>query len=679
MRYNRKWLTAVAFCLIISIVAAQVSFHELARAEKGETIRVAGDKNFPPFEYVGDSGVYTGFNIDIMNAISIETGVKIEYEPMPWNEAIEALRSGKIDAIQGMKYSKARDQIFDFSEAYFISSQGIFVLADNAFIFHLDDLLGRKIAVQKGDIANDFLRKWKNVTLIEANSQEDAIQYLLQGKVDAFVGNRYTGQYFLQKKNQQSLIKIVGEPIHPTDYGIAVMPQNKRLLSILNTGISQIKSNGTYEKIQRKWLGEYIQPSSSRLRTILQYLEIGLAASILIFLAVFWWNRMLKKEVSRRTEQIASMNQQLEEKMTLLQENVEFQQQLLDSTYSFFVTLDVSAKIMMMNRQAVQYLQLSRSLIGKQYESSVLAEFIPIAEVTDALLNGTAYLQKEHLWEPSPPLDSEQRIIHYNIIPITNTSREITGVIINFRDITTQKDLEKKMEQEDRLSSLGQLTLGIAHEIRNPLMAILTYTQLLPKKFDNPRFRDFFAQEVPGEIQRLNSLVNDLFDYARPKPSNPVPFSLDEQVEAVIQLCNQRMKEKKITVTFEWQQKPLIARVDVHQAKQIWINLILNALDAMETGGKLTIRGYMCEQMTVIEVEDNGSGFSHEEKYKIFEPFYSTKQSGVGLGLSITYRLITENQGKIDVKSKRGSGTTMIVKLPAPEEGMNAYASSDRY
>lgn len=680
MCFDKKWICRAACLLAFFLVTMLLSITAHARTEEIEIIRVAGDNNFPPFEYVADSGSFTGFNIDIMNAISIETGVKIEYVPMPWNDAIEALRTGKIDAIQGMKYSKARDQIFDFSDPYFISSQGIFVLKNNAYIFQLDDLKGRKIAVQKGDIANDMLRRVPGITLVEANSQEEAVQSLLQGEVDAFVGNRYTGQYFLQKKNQQSLIKIVGEPIAPTDYGVAVMPENKRLLSIINRGIARIKSDGTYEKIERKWMGEYILPSSSRLQDILHYLEFGLAISVLVFGVVLWWNRLLKKEVNRRTLLIASMNQQLKEKMTLLEENVQFQQQLLDSTYSFYVTLDVTGRIVMMNRKAIQYLGLEQSLLGKPLASTVLAQFIPARQVEDVLQGGNAYLQQESIWEGATHIArGEQRMIQYSIIPITSMTREITGVIINFQDITEQKDLEKKMEHEDRLRSLGQLTLGIAHEIRNPLMSIFTYTQLLPKKLDNPRFRDFFIKQVPSEIMRLNTLVNDLFDYARPKPSQPICFSLDEQIDGVIQLCHQQIREKQIDVSFQWQKKPLLAKADLHQAKQIWINLILNALDVMEPGGKLTIRGFLENGLAVVEIEDSGPGISHDDKYKIFEPFYTTKGHGVGLGLSITYRLIQENHGSIDVKSQRGIGTTMIVQLPALQEGMEEYASADHH
>lgn len=652
-----------------------------SEVQQDKVIRIAGDNNFPPFEYFGSSGVFSGFNVDIMNAISIETGMRIEFVPLPWNEALEALRDGQVDAIQGMKYSPARDKVYDFSNPYFLSSQGIFVRKENMHIFELGDLNGRKVSIQKGDIAIDQLRDHRLIQFIETDSQEEAVQLLLDGQVDAFVGNRITGQYFLQRNNQQGQIKIVGDPINPTDYGVAVLPKNAQLLTEINKAISKIKQNGTYDKIERKWFGEYIMPSTLNMERLRLYLEWGSGIGLLIVMGILWWNRMLKREVKRRTAQIHTINRQLEEKMTLLEENVQFQQQLLNSTYSFYVTLNQSGKIFLMNSKAVHFLQVKHPLIGMPMNGTILAEFIPESQVDDVLQKGSTYLEQEIIWEQQVDGQAKQLVIRYNIFPIFNKAKEITGVIINFQDVTKQKDLDKKLESEHRLRSLGQLILGIAHEIRNPLTSILTYTQLLPTKFDNPKFRDFFAQQVPNEILRLNDLVNDLLEYARPKPPNPSRFRADELMEAVLALCSQKIKEKNIRVTTSLPSELCIV-ADVNQTKQIWINIVLNAIESMNEQGKLDIRGYSEGQMGVIEVADNGHGMSPEDKYRIFEPFFSTKANGVGLGLSITYQLLKENGGTIDLTSQLGHGTTMIIRLPMPQderEGGGSYAPSIRY
>ncbi|EJL23307.1 transporter substrate-binding domain-containing protein [Brevibacillus sp. BC25] len=643
-----------------------------------KVIRIAGDNNFPPFEYFAQTGVFSGFNVDIINAISIETGMRIEFVPLPWNVALDALRNGHVDAVQGMKYSPARDKLYDFSAPYFLSSQGIFVRTDNVHIFGIGDLTGRRVAIQKADIAADLFLELQNTSFIETDSQEEAVQLLLDGKVDAFVGNRITGQYFLQKNNQQSQIKIVGDPIDPTDYGVAVLPKNVQLLTEINKAISKIKQNGTYDKIERKWFGQYIRPNTPNLERLRLYLEWGSGIGLLIVLGILWWNRMLKKEVQRRTSQIHEINRELKEKMALLEENLQFQQQLLNSTYSFYVTLTQHGRIFLMNRKAVDFLDVDHRLTGLPLSGTILAEFIPNNQVEDVLMQGSTYLEQEIVWERERDGQAQRLVIRYNIFPIISPAKEITGAIINFHDVTKQKDMEKKLESENRLRSLGQLILGIAHEIRNPLTSILTYTQLLPTKFDNPKFRNFFAQQVPGEILRLNDLVNDLLEYARPKPPHPARFRVADLMEAVLQLCSQKIKEKKVQVSLSLPPH-LCIEADVNQTKQIWINVVLNAIESMDAQGKLNIRGYTEGQMVVVEVEDNGHGMSPEDKYRIFEPFFSTKANGVGLGLSITYQLIKENGGAIDLHSQPGHGTTMIIRLPMPQqetEGKDSYAPS---
>ncbi|MCK2005669.1 transporter substrate-binding domain-containing protein [[Brevibacterium] frigoritolerans] len=634
-------------------------FPSPVHSEAQKVIRVAGDNNFPPFEYLSDSGVYTGFNVDIMNAVSIETGIRFEYYPMPWNEAVQAMRSGKVDVIQGMKYNQEREEIYDFSAPYFTSSQGIFVLKDNMFIRKIEDLKGRKVAVQKGDVASGLLSKVDRLQLVETNNQQEAVQSLIDGKVDAFIGNRITGQYFLQKNEQQSLIKIVGEPLDTTKYAVAVMPKNKDLLTLFNQAISQIKKDGTYEKIEKKWFGEYILPNTQRLRKTLLYLEIGLILTFIVISLILWWNLSLKREVAKRTEQIEHVNKDLEEKMLLLEENINFQQQVINSGYSSLITLNQKGLVSMINVRAMEYLGVDGNVVGKRFQDLPTARFIPEKEIKAALEKKRVFLQKETVWSHYA---SKKRHITYSVYPIQTIGGESVGAVLNFFDSTEQKQLERKVAQDDRLRSLGQLVAGIAHEIRNPLTSILTYTQLLPKKFASADFRTFFSEQVTSEITRLNTLINDLLDYARPKKSEPVTFSLNEAMAGIELLLKPKIKEKNLSIVREFA-GDIQATADTQQIKQVLVNVILNAIQASNTGGILIFRAYYRDVFTVIEIEDEGIGISEEDIDKIFEPFYTRKPNGVGLGLSITYQLVKENDGTIETRSEVGKGTVVTICL----------------
>jgi len=405
-----RFFLVILITLLVSLVTMALADVELG---KQRVIRVAGDNNFPPFEYLSSTGVYDGFNIDIMNAITIETGTKIEYHPMPWSEALVALKTGEVDAIQGMKYSEYREGLFSFSQPYLLSSEGIFIIKENIYIFEIGDLEGRRVAVQKGDIAYDLLSSLQRAKIVTTESQEEAIQLLLQGQVDAFVGNRITGQYFLEQEDKQSQIKIVGKLLDPADYCIAVLPQNKELLDLFNDGITKIKNNGTYDKIQKKWFSRYDLPTKIDLDKILFYSKIGVAVATVVFLIILWWNRILKREVSQRVVEISEINEELQEKMIQLQANLHFQKQLLDSTYYFLITLDHSAKISNINRKAIDYFNLCEELIGRSVGSTIIGQIVPLLEIDEVLRNGIIYPNKEKTWEKPNAPGQEKRILFW--------------------------------------------------------------------------------------------------------------------------------------------------------------------------------------------------------------------------------------------------------------------------
>lgn len=434
----------------------------------------------------------------------------------------------------------------------------------------------------------------------------------------------------------------------------------------MNRGIQAIKKNGTYEKIQAKWFGEYILPYDSKrfqqLFKVLQYLLV----LILIFAAlVLWWNYVLKKEVRRRTLVILEMNEKLEKNMKELEANNRYKQQILDSAYSSFVTLDDQGRILLYNQNAKMALSWADSVRGMKITETKVIEFIPAHQIESVLQEAHEYILKETNWQTN-----ELRTVSYNILPITIEAGRVTGAVISFIDMTERKHMQEKMQREDRLRSLGQLVSGIAHEIRNPLMSILTYTQLLPRKYDSPAFRNAFIQEVPAEIQRLNHVVNDLVDFARPKKAHPVTFPVRGVMDSLAFLFQPKAKDKGVLLYMEDPSETTFY-ADPGQIKQVLINLVMNALDATPPGKIITCRAFSEEGITTIEVEDQGQGIASTELERVLEPFYTSKPEGMGLGLSISYQLVQENQGTLEIYSRENIGTTVVLTLMAKEGEQN--------
>lgn len=302
---------------IIILVAFIVGFFIITRTPKDAsfdesiTLRVAGDNNHPPYEYVDENGIFKGFNVDIMNALSIELGIHIEYMPMEWSNALKALEEKKVDLIQGISKTEEREKKFLFTKPTAINSQSIFVMKDTSIVSGIEDLSGLRVALQEGDINHEILKNIPNIVLITKSDQKEAINALISGEVDASVGNRLTGLYYSQRERMSHLVKIVGEPMRITEYGIATYMGNENLVLTLDQGLERLKTNGTYDKIYSKWFGEEITQRKDIIKAYLKEITIITGVIFIIIILFIIWNKKLSKEVYKRTKELQAANKEL--------------------------------------------------------------------------------------------------------------------------------------------------------------------------------------------------------------------------------------------------------------------------------------------------------------------------------------------------------------------------------
>jgi len=243
-----------------------------------------------------------------------------------------------------------------------------------------------------------------------------------------------------------------------------------------------------------------------------------------------------------------------------------------------------------------------------------------------------------------------------------------------------QAELERyhaqRMERAEALANLGELAAGLAHEIKNPLAGIAGAMQILSSDLapGDPK-REVF-EEIAVQVRRIEKTVTDLLSFARPQRLEFSPINLNEVLKAALFLVRQHSEAKRIT--FQEDLAPIlpIVQADPRQIQQVFLNLILNAVQAMPGGGKVTVRTQGIKRETSegprsvvqAEVEDTGPGIPEEVLTHIFEPFFTTKHKGTGLGLAIVRRIVSEHSGEIKVKTFPGRGTTFTVVLPEAEE-----------
>lgn len=233
-------------------------------------------------------------------------------------------------------------------------------------------------------------------------------------------------------------------------------------------------------------------------------------------------------------------------------------------------------------------------------------------------------------------------------------------------EISEQKQkLESELERSERLKTVGILAAGMAHEIKNPITAIKTFSEYLPSKYADPEFRKRFSEIVSREADRIQSIVTDLLLFSKPSEPHPTEVCINQVLDEILTLLTGDLSKARVRVNFDFERLNKRAFVDANQIKQAFLNIIMNAVDAMrETGGgTLTVRTRVVEDQLQVVIEDTGPGIPADKLKYIFDPFYTDKEGGTGLGLAVTYSIIEKNRGKIKIESQIGAGTKFKVIL----------------
>lgn len=223
---------------------------------------------------------------------------------------------------------------------------------------------------------------------------------------------------------------------------------------------------------------------------------------------------------------------------------------------------------------------------------------------------------------------------------------------------------EEQLRRADRLSALGELSAGMAHEIRNPLGSIRGAAEILKDDYrpDDPKAE--FVQILLKETDRLNAIVQEFLSYARPKPPELQATDMNEIIEAVLMLIAHPASKSRIFLVKRLDPSIGLRSLDGGLLQQALLNLLLNAMQAMPEGGTLTVESGLRDGVLEVRITDTGTGIEPEDRRKLFKPFFTTKKDGTGLGLAITQRIVQYHHGTIDVESAAGAGTTFTVRIP---------------
>ncbi len=537
-------------------------------------VRIGGDHNYPPYEYLDSNGLPTGYNIELSQAIARIMGMVIHIHLSSWGDMRQALDRGDVDVLMGMAHTPERFEQVDFSIPHARVHQSIWIRSGNNDIRELEDLRGREVIVMKGSVMHDFMLEHDlDAQLFLVQTLADALTLLASGRHDCALVAKLPGEYLISELNLANIYPIA-RALVAQDYGFAVRKGNQEMLARFNEGLALLKKSGEYRQIRDKWLG-VLQPEEVPWSRIVRYSALVIGPLLLILIVVVFWSRTLRRQVALRT-------------MELEREVAE-------------------------RKRAADELQVR----------------------------------------------------------------------------------QKQLLHADKMTSLGILVSGVAHEINNPNGLLQLSLPQLTKAYQSmePILEEHYQQqgdfklgwfnysrmrtEIPQLLRemlessnRIKRIVEDLKDFARVNDSGlDDKVDLNQVVASALRLLDNTIHKATRSFSVNYQPELPCFRGNGHRIEQVVVNLVLNACQALTSPDQaIALRTFadIPTGMVVFEVCDQGCGMDEEGLQRITDPFFTTKREigGTGLGLSISEGIVKDHHGKLEFASTIGCGMTVSLLLP---------------
>jgi PAS domain S-box-containing protein len=377
----------------------------------------------------------------------------------------------------------------------------------------------------------------------------------------------------------------------------------------------------------------------------------------------------LRKFLSRALSKLGRLDEeQVKALVKELADENEILESSLHSMTAGIIVMDNSGVISFANKAVKRIIPISTPEPTDRHYSEAIDDDEIIKLISSSEDNQETIHDREFAFDAP----NGSRIVTCSVLPLL-LHGEISGSLIYLRDVTERKLSDARLRRAESLASLTTMTAGMAHEIKNPLGSIGIHIQLMQKALNRDDVPDstFFDKNLnilSEEVERLNGIVVDFLFAVRPMDVNLKDKCLISVINETMDLVTPELNESGIEVESLIEEDLPLLQLDEKLMKQAMLNIIKNAMNAMSSGGHLAIHVFVENDNVIFIIKDDGEGIPEENLNKIFEPYFTTKDFGSGLGLTLVYKIIKEHNGEIQLKSKVGIGTSFIIKLPIPQK-----------
>jgi PAS domain S-box-containing protein len=393
----------------------------------------------------------------------------------------------------------------------------------------------------------------------------------------------------------------------------------------------------------------------------------------------------MTSEVGKHRTELEKSNRELDQKVNELSVLANYNATILASMTSGLMTLGLDGRFEAMNATAETILGVSSSSLHRQHYSQIVAPDTLFSQIIERTLQSRTPINVPRMeW-----IRSDGRVVPLGLRTAMRHDQGTTfGVLVIFEDLSPVQALERRLRHADRLAAVGQVTAGLAHEIKNPLTSVRAFVQLVRQKHNDARFIEQFDRIVLHEIDRINHIIEELLDVTRSRPQQHRPIDFLTLLGRVTEAYTEMMVQQHVRLEADWDDALPSINADPEQLQRAFGNLVLNALEAMPEGGDLGIVCRMApksithivasnasvtrvtaeHELYAMEVEvtvrDTGVGIPADQLDNVFTPFVTTKKRGSGLGLSLAHKIIEDHGGNIHIASELEQWTAVTVRLP---------------
>ncbi|WP_129600637.1 ATP-binding protein [Anaerophilus nitritogenes] len=594
---------------------------------------IVGVYNDPPLAFINEFNNYnTGIMVDYLSQLAIELSSNIHLRVGSKEYLLNAIKSDEVD-IMVVENTYKNKKEFDISQPLCVV-KGKILVKNNSNIENIKDLKDMTlVALERDNIdgrINKYFKYKSNVKIIEVDNIYQCFALINKDSVAGFVGDDMEAAHFLNVTNRGANFRFLEPTLYEKEMCLAVKKENSYFLNILNKAILELKKKNLIAQTQYKWLGNFDTDSID-----LRHIELAykVVIGILFIIGIFSsWNYVITQRVNTKTKELSESKEEL--------------RLIIDTMQSGIMVIERNSIIVECNDAITSITNMPREyLIGADYNQlKVLEPFVDKDQMNKVLNVGNAYY-----YVTSQKIASNKSMI----------------IIENY----TEKYLhEKKARQEAKLIAVGQLSAGLAHEIRNPLGLIKSYIYIIEKYCVN-EMCEHAILVINDSVARINKLIENLLRFSKLSNDEIKSVNIENLVSLILDLEKKNIERNEINMICKVtgnHSKPVLINEDV--LRMVLLNLINNSIHSFEGVEREEKKIYLTmnieENYLNIKVIDNGCGIEKEKLENIFDPFYSTKENGTGLGLYIISTEISNNDGRISVKSNFGEGTEFDIVLP---------------